>query len=89
VAVLLAGRRSGSSTRPQPFDVAQADKPTFTLTRTGERVQQSITWGFAETIPLTSIGNNMLAGWGGSIGNNGPPSYWVVAVSERSYGIPG
>jgi hypothetical protein len=86
--VLLSDRRTSSWPR-QPFDVAQGDTSRFTLTLAGDLVEHNVTWGFTQIIPLSSIGNNMLAGWGGSIGNTGAPAYWVVAVSPRALPIPG
>lgn len=87
VDVIFSGRTAPGGR--QPFDVAQADVSRFTFTLDGNLIEQSLTWGFTQTIPLHAIGNGMLAGWGASIGNAGVPSYWVVGVSPGLCVIPG
>jgi TRAP-type mannitol/chloroaromatic compound transport system substrate-binding protein len=87
--VLYSDRKAILVSRPiQPFDAAQADTSQFTFTLTGYLIERSHTWGFTQTIPLASIGNQMVAGWGASIGNSGPPSYWAIGVTPQNYVSP-
>ncbi|MEU4626299.1 hypothetical protein AB0G04_40755 [Actinoplanes sp. NPDC023801] len=84
VDVLFSDRiRRRSDLAGQPFDIFQADRSTFTITRSGEVIERSTTWGFTQTIGLASIGGQMLGGRGGSIGNTGVASYWLLGVASR------
>lgn len=86
--VLLSDRRDATSRPIQPFNAKQADESEFTLLPVGALRERSITWNGTQDIILQDIGNNGLAGWGGSVGNTGQPSYWVVVVSNLVKPIP-
>jgi len=78
-----------TSTWPsQPFDATRTDSSVFTLTLSGELVEHSNTWGFTQTFELQALGNGMLGGWGGSIGNTGAPCFWVIGAVPGIYLIP-
>lgn len=87
--VLFSDRRDQSRVPMQNFDGRQADDSEFTLLEEGALREHSFTWGFTQDIALEDVGNNTLAGWGGSIGNTGQPSYWVVAVDNTVSNVPG
>jgi hypothetical protein len=40
-------------------------------------------WGTTDVIDLTDAGNNILTGWGPSIGNKEVPSMWSVTADQQ------
>jgi hypothetical protein len=90
IKLVFSDRRASIAGRPiQPFDAARADLAELTLTPAGNLVVHSVTWNSTETVSLQTIGNQMLSGWGSSIGNQTAPNRWTIGVSPQNYQIPG
>lgn len=87
--ILFADRRDVTERPMQPFHAGAPDTSEFTFSIAGTVREQSFTWDFTQEVVLQDVGNNVLTGWGGSIGNSGQPSYWVVVFDNIFSRIPG
>ena len=82
--ILLFSDREGvvpGASINQPFDVRQAQNAMVELTLSG-KFNIINPWGTDE-IDLTDAGNNVLTGWGPSIGNKGVPSLWSITTDRQ------
>jgi len=85
VILFLSDReeREPDDSIPQPFDAHQTDSSEFILKLDGDLVTLSHTWGGGDTILLNDLGEDILGGWGESIGNKQVRAFWTIAVDGQ------
>jgi hypothetical protein len=69
---------NGSS---QPFDATQSELDSIILTLDGKLEMGDV--GGIQSITLNDLGNNILGGFGQSIGNKNIPAFWTITANGK------